>query len=116
MYRVVVQALRARGVDAVTALDVGMEGRADAAHLEAATAQARVLCTFNAADFLRLHAEYLRQGRTHSGIIIMRQQRYSAGELMRRLLRVAVARSVERCRTRRSSSAAGADGGGLRPR
>lgn len=59
MDRDLVQALRARNVDVVTALDAGMVERADAEHLDYASEQGRVLCSFNAKDFYRLHSEYL---------------------------------------------------------
>lgn len=47
-----------------------------------------MLCTFNIGDFWTLHSEYLADGRTHAGIILMPQQRYGIGELLRRLLRL----------------------------
>jgi hypothetical protein len=90
-----VLALRARGVDVITALDAGMIERSDMEHLEYATAQGRVLCTFNIADFYRLHTTYLSQGKTHTGIILMPQQRYTVGEHMRRLLKLVAVRSAE---------------------
>jgi hypothetical protein len=51
MHRSLVRALRARGVDVITALDADMIERKDAEHLDYATQQGRVLCTFNAGDF-----------------------------------------------------------------
>ena len=72
--------------------------RSDSAHLDYATAQGRVLYSFNVGDFCRLHNEYLTQGRSHAGIIVSPQQRFSVGEQMRRLLRVAAARSAEQMR------------------
>lgn len=65
-----IQALRARGVDVIAALDAGMIERSDEAHLDYATAQGRVLYSFNAADFLRLHTSYLSQGKSHAGIAL----------------------------------------------
>jgi ActR/RegA family two-component response regulator len=47
MRRSLVRALRARGIDVVTALDAGMIERADREHLAYAASHARVLCTFN---------------------------------------------------------------------
>lgn len=94
------RALRARGIDVVTALDVGMIGRSDAEHLEFATSQQRVLCTFNISDFYRLHTARLMAGEQHSGIILIPQQRFATGELLRRLLKLASARSAEAMRGR----------------
>ena len=90
-----VRALRARGVDVVTALEAGMIGREDRAHLDFATAQGRVLYSFNVGDFYRLHAAYSAEGKSHAGMILARQQHYSAGEQMRRLLKLIDAKSAE---------------------
>ncbi len=57
MRRSLLRALRARGVDVITALDADMIERKDAEHLGYATQQGRVLCTFNARDFYRLHTD-----------------------------------------------------------
>ncbi len=94
MRRSLVRALRARGVDVITALDVGMIERRDAEHLDYATEQGRVLCSFNAGDFWRLHNDYLAQGKSHAGIILMRQQYYSVGEQMRRILKLIASKSA----------------------
>lgn len=88
MDQALVRALRARGVDVLTAHEGGMIERSDPDHLEFATGQGRVLCTFNIGDFYALHIAYLARGRTHAGIILMPQQRYTIGEQMRRLLRL----------------------------
>lgn len=80
------QALRARAVDAISALDAGMIERADANQLEYAAAEGRTLYTFNVGDFCALHTRFLAEGRTHAGIVVSQQQHYSVGEQMRRLL------------------------------
>lgn len=90
-----VRALRARGVDVLTAQEASMIERRDEEHLEYATAQGRVLYSFNVVDFYRLHAAFVAQGRSHAGIILSRQQRYSVGEQMRRLLKLIAAKSTE---------------------
>ena len=95
MQRSLVRALRARGVDVVTALDAMMIEQGDAEHLDYATQQGRVLCSFNVGDFFRLHTDYIAQGKPHAGIILMRQQHYSVGEQMRRLLRLLANKSAE---------------------
>jgi predicted nuclease of predicted toxin-antitoxin system len=95
MRRSLVRALRARGVDVITALEAGMIEREDAEHLDYATEQGRVLCTFNVGDFYRLHADYVAHGRSHAGIILMRQQYYSVGEQMRRLLKLMASKSAD---------------------
>jgi hypothetical protein len=56
------QALRARSVDVVTALEAGMIERQDEEHLEYAAAQERVLYSFNVRDFYRLHTDFWHRG------------------------------------------------------
>jgi Domain of unknown function (DUF5615) len=88
MWHALVTALRARGIDVQTALDAAMIARTDEDHLAFATAQGRVLCSFNVGDFYRLHTSYMAQHKLHTGIVLARQQQYSVGEYMRRLLRL----------------------------
>jgi hypothetical protein len=88
MWQVLITALRARGIDVQTALEATMIERADADHLAYAPAQDRVLCSFNVGDFYRLHTHAMAQHQSHAGIILARQQQYSVGEYMRRLLRL----------------------------
>ncbi len=95
MRHALVQALRARGMDVVTALEAGMIERSDAEHLDYATAQERALFSFNVQDFYQLHTTYMAEGKSHTGIILARQQTYSVGELMRRLLRLSAAKTPE---------------------
>jgi predicted nuclease of predicted toxin-antitoxin system len=98
MDRALLRALRARGVDSSTALEEGMIERDDVEHLDYATAQGRALYTLNVADFYRLHLSYLALGKGHAGIILARQQRYSVGEQMRRLLKLVATKSAEEMR------------------
>jgi hypothetical protein len=81
-----IQALRARQIDVVTVSDIDLLGQADDVHLQYATEQGRVIFTFNRGDFFRLHTEWLRSDRHHSGIIVSDQVR--TGVVMRRLLRL----------------------------
>ena len=95
MDRNLMLALRARGVDIVTALEVNMIHREDREHLDFATREGRVLYSFNVGDFMRLHSEYLQSGKHHAGIVLARQQHYSIGGVMRRLLELIATRSAE---------------------
>lgn len=88
MWQALVTALRARGIDVQTALEAMMIARMDEDHLAFATAQGRVLCSFNVGDFYRLHTRSIAQHQSHTGIVLARQQQYSVGEYMRRLLRL----------------------------
>ena len=90
-----VMALRSRGVDVATALENGMIEKPDREHLEWASSQGRVLYSFNVGDFSRLHTEFLSQGHPHAGLVLAKQQRYSVGEQMRRILRLIAARPAE---------------------
>ena len=53
-----------------------------------ATEQGRILVSANARDFAYLHRKWLEQGRSHCGVLIIPQQRYSTGEVVRRVLRL----------------------------
>ena len=94
MARKLARALRQRGATVTTAYDEGMINRSDADHLDYATAHGYTLFSFNVSDYLRLHAQYLSAGKSHGGIILSRQQTYSTGETMRRLLRVMTRKSA----------------------
>lgn len=83
-----VRGLRSRGIDVVTAAEVGMTRRRDEEHLSLATAQGRALYSFNVGDFHEIHTEWTSTGRDHAGIILAQQKRYSTGEQIRRLLRL----------------------------
>ena len=90
-----VRALRARHVDVVTSEEAGMRERTDEEQLAYATAQGRVIYSFNVGHFSQLHADYLSKRQRHTGIVLAPQQRYSVGEQMRRLLRLIGMRSAE---------------------
>jgi len=93
-------ALRARGIDVQTALEAEMIERSDADHLKFATAQGRVLCSFNVGDFHRLHTSYMAQHKSHAGIVLARQQQYAVGEHMRRLLKLIAHLTAEEMKNR----------------
>ena len=96
----VIRALRAAGVDVLTAREAGMIERPDDEHVAYAVAQSRVLCTFNVGDFYRLHGERLRSGGWHAGIVLVAQQRYGPGEQARRLLKLIATESAESMESR----------------
>ena len=100
MQHAVVRGLRARGMDATTALEAGMADSSDEEQLEFAASQGRVLFSFNASDFCRIHTKFLSEEKSHAGIILAPQRRYSIGEQVRRPLRLTAARSAEQMRDR----------------
>jgi hypothetical protein len=95
-----VDALRIRRVDITTALEQDMVEQPDQAHLDFATAQGRVLYSFNIGDYYHLHTIYLTEGKSHAGIILAPQQRYTIGQQMRRLLKLAATLSAEEMQNR----------------
>lgn len=95
MDQALVQALRARGVDVTTALEEDMIAKNDHLHLDYAARYGRALYIFNRGDFFHLHTQYLTQSKSHAGIILSRQQNYSVGEQMRRLLKLIATKSAE---------------------
>ena len=81
-----VRGLRSRGVDVITAFDADMIRRRDKEHLEEATVQRRVLYSFNVGDFHGIHSDWLASSRTHCGMVLTQQKRYSVGEQIRQLV------------------------------
>jgi predicted nuclease of predicted toxin-antitoxin system len=71
--------LKRRGVDTVSARDLGKLGLTDEEQLEVAAELGAVILTHDA-DFLRLAIK-----RQHSGIVFVHRQKYSVGECIRRL-------------------------------
>ncbi len=72
-----------------------MLGLMDEEQLAWAAQQGRVIYSYNAADFCRLHSAWIRGGRRHGGIVIGDQQTTSIGVEMRRQLKLADARTSE---------------------
>ena len=84
VHRRVAVALQLRGFDAVSAHQLGRWGLTDEEQLAYAAAEGRALFSYNAADYLRLHLEWMRLGKQHAGIVISEQ--LPVGETARRLL------------------------------
>jgi len=93
-----VRALRVRGVEVITANDVGLIALPDEKHLSWAAENGCVLYSFNVSDFMALHVSYLASAKDHAGIVLAQQQRYSVGEQMRRLLRLVEMKPAETMR------------------
>lgn len=51
-------------------------------------------------DFFALHTQFRHDGRSHAGLILAVQQRYTVGEQMRRILRMNRERSSDDMRDR----------------
>jgi predicted nuclease of predicted toxin-antitoxin system len=76
----VARGLRRRGVDVLTAQEAGRCGRPDPDQLQFATAEQRVVMTFDT-DYLALHAS----GVPHAGIVWCRATKYAIGQLIQLL-------------------------------
>ena len=83
-----IQSLRTRGLTVLTTTDAGMSERTDEEQLRFATSRALVLVTYNIADFARIHDRWLSSGVEHAGIILIQQQKWGPGELVRRIVRL----------------------------
>jgi hypothetical protein len=66
----------------------GLRGADDAAHLERATQLGAVLCSANLRDFSVLHRAWA-SNRSHAGIVLIPQQQWGVGEIIRRMARLA---------------------------
>ena len=90
-----VQALRNAAVNLTTTAEESRLGFSDEEQLIWATKQRRVIYTFNVEDFCRLHSIFLAEHRSHAGIILGTQQRYSIGQQLREILRLISTKSAE---------------------
>ncbi len=82
------KALRLRAVDVVSTAEAGMREQSDENQLVWAVENHRAVYSSNRRDFYRIHSDWMRDGRSHAGIILGHQQRYSIGEQTYRLLRL----------------------------
>jgi Domain of unknown function (DUF5615) len=86
--KALVKAFRHAGLDVVTVADASRQSFSDEEQLIWATEQGRVIYSYNRSDFCRLHGEFLAIARSHAGIIVLQQQRYSVGPQVRGLLKL----------------------------
>jgi hypothetical protein len=63
--------LASRGLDVVTAQAADRLGRSDREQLEFAAQHGRCLVTQNIAHFVVLHAQFIRSGTDHAGILLV---------------------------------------------
>lgn len=78
--------LRARFYEVTTTLEAGKLGATDEDQLAFAAGRQMAVVTHNRADFDHLAGEYVRQGKSHHGIIIA--VRRAPHEIVRRLLAI----------------------------
>jgi len=70
-------ALRRRGIEASTVVELGLAGRSDPDILSAATVDGYAVLTENIADFGRIAGERLTAGEHHHGVLIALSSRFS---------------------------------------
>lgn len=80
------QALKIRGVDALTTQEARNKGLDDINQLNFAANSGRVLFTHNKGDFARIHKIYSSQGKAHCGIVISDQ--LPVGVLLKRFMKL----------------------------
>jgi hypothetical protein len=93
--KAVLAALRNAKLDILTVAEVGRLSYSDEDQLTWAAQQGRVLYSYNARDFCQLHDQYMVEGKTHAGIILVPQQRYSVGQLLRGFINLMKIKSAE---------------------
>lgn len=70
-------ALRKRGIDASTVVELGLAGRSNPDLLAFAAVDGYAVLTENVADFARIAAERLTAGEHHHGVLIALSSRFS---------------------------------------
>lgn len=90
-----IMAFRNADLDVLTVTEINRESYSDEEQLIWATERERVIYSYNRRDFCRLHGEFLALGRSHNGIIVVRQQRYSVGQQLQSLLKVVATISAQ---------------------
>jgi len=92
-------ALKQKGIDALTTQEAGKKRLSDAEQLEFAVNTGRAILTHNKRDFILLHKDYALKGKEHYGIILSDQR--SIGEMLRGLSKLTFSLTVEQMKNRR---------------
>jgi hypothetical protein len=66
-------ALRLRGYNVATVREAGRKGLTDKEQLDYAYSEKRIFFTHNIADFFKIHLEYIKKDKKHSGIVLAKQ-------------------------------------------
>ena len=93
--RSLILGLESRNIDVLSAFQAKTLGYSDKEQLIFAREQNRVIYSANIKDFYNLHSLFLREGKSHTGMILIQQQRYSIGEIIRSILKLRASKSAE---------------------
>jgi len=85
--------LRARGLDAVHAVEQGLAGSRDVRIFEVAQADRRTVMTHNVADFMEIVGNLASAGREHCGLLLAEQVEFR--DLLARVARLLSERDAE---------------------
>jgi Domain of unknown function (DUF5615) len=80
------EALKTRGVSILTTQEAGNVGVEDIHQLAYATKNGRAMLSYNKRDFALIHYQWMRIGRSHSGIILSDQ--LPIGVILRRIMKL----------------------------
>jgi hypothetical protein len=95
MSQSLITALRTAKIDVISASDVDRTAYSDEAQLKWASEQNRVLYSSNIGDFCQIHSRLMANEENHAGIVLVQQQRYSIGKLLRAIQNLIAAKSAE---------------------
>jgi len=95
-----VKALRNSDLDIMTVIDTNMLGFSDEEQLVCSTENKRAIYSFNIKDFCKLHQTYMAQNKTHAGIILAPQRKYSIGQQLTGLRKLSANYSAEDMKNR----------------
>lgn len=80
--------LRRAGIDVLSASEADNLRLSDEEQLAFATSVERTIDSFNVRDYVRLHTQWIHEGRAHAGIVLAAQGRMSIGEQVQALGRL----------------------------
>lgn len=92
------EALRLRNADVLTTQEAGNIAFNDYEQISFAHKKGRVLFSYNKKDLARIHYEFMKNNRSHSGIVLSDQ--LSVGQVLKRLMKLYFTLSKEEMRNR----------------
>jgi predicted nuclease of predicted toxin-antitoxin system len=77
----IAEALRTRGHDVVSVLEIGLEGKSDQVIWRRAIVEGRVVVTYDKGDFLGLYRLFFQEGIHHPGVVIISNRTIPSSDL-----------------------------------